>query len=511
MAVNTFVIWGTTLLRMIPPLIMVPFLIRNIGESGYGEYALLWSLLMAIEQLEISLQSGSIKYGAACIAENRIGDLNKLLSSTFAYSILLAVLSCLAVIVLSLANSNATEGMKISLQIVGLMMLFLVPTTPFIGIIKAKQRFFIDSLAGILAQYAGLVFIVLWFRIFQPSVEAVIAISVGTLLLSRLTQLPIAYKLIPGLQNRLKHFDWKIFRLVVGFGIMIVLSALCNVANTTGIRWLSGMLVSTTFVAHLAIFLMPGVFLASIVQAMTITVMPAASGYQATQNSSMLKELFLKSTRYTVLLVSGGLLASILLMRSILNIWVGPQYEFLYVYALINLSGISVLLSASSAHHMLKGFGALRQILFAYALGLAVIPILIFLMIFSIWKSPYIAISAGLFLGNVLAGVVQIRFCSKAVRMNLRQFLRRAFIEPIVPAVLSLALALGTIALTGLRGFKGSFAVTILSIIIFFSSFYFFIASKKEREQLKGLLQMIWSKSAVFVRRVIPSAVRPDV
>src|SRR4030043_1301277 len=91
-AVNTFIIWGTTILQMIPPLVMVPYLIRNIGESGYGEYALIWSLLLAIEQLEMSLQAGVIKYGAAFMAENRIGELNKVLSSTFIFSIFLGVL-----------------------------------------------------------------------------------------------------------------------------------------------------------------------------------------------------------------------------------------------------------------------------------------------------------------------------------------------------------------------------------------------------------------------------------
>lgn len=67
-AVNTLIIWGTTVLQMIPPLIMVPFLVRSLGDSGYGEYALIWSLLLAIEQLEASLQSGGIKYGAAFLA-----------------------------------------------------------------------------------------------------------------------------------------------------------------------------------------------------------------------------------------------------------------------------------------------------------------------------------------------------------------------------------------------------------------------------------------------------------
>ena len=36
------------MLLLFPQLILVPFLIRTIGESGYGVYALVWPLLMFI-------------------------------------------------------------------------------------------------------------------------------------------------------------------------------------------------------------------------------------------------------------------------------------------------------------------------------------------------------------------------------------------------------------------------------------------------------------------------------
>lgn len=510
-AVNTVIIWGTTILQMIPPLVMVPFLIRNLGDSGYGEYALIWSLLMAIEQLEMSLQSGGIKYGAAFIAQNRIDDLNKVLSSTFIFSVVLGVLSCLVISSAALLSFNASRGMMISVIMVGLMMLFLAPTTPFLGIIRAKQRHYVSSLAGILAQYFGLLFVILWFRLVRPSVEALIAILTGTLLISRLAQLPVAYRLVPGLRNRLRFFDWRTFRLILAFGTMIVLSALCLVANTTGIRWLSGMLVSTSFVAHLAIFLMPGAMMAQVVQAMTITIMPAASAYQAAQNRIMLQELFLKATRYTVLLVSAGFLVAILLIRGVLKLWVGPQYQFLDVYTLINLGGVSVLLSASCAHQMLKGLGALRRVLFAYIVGLVVIPIMVFLVVFLIWKSPYMAISVGLLLGNISAGMLQIGSCSKAVQMNLGKLVVRAYLQPLAPAVVGLAFAFGMIALTGLHSLEGRIVIAVLSVILVFGSFYFFIAGPDERRQFKEFIQMIRGRFMGFVRRKSPSTAGPDV
>lgn len=510
-AVNTLIIWGTMVLQVIPPLIMVPFLIRNLGDSGYGQYALIWSLLMAIEQLEISLQTGAIKYGSAFLAQDRVGDLNKVISSTSIFSIALGTLASLGIAAGALLGYARSREMMISLIIVAGMMFILVPTTPYLGIIRTKQRHYICSLAAILAQYSGLLLVILWFQLVRPSIEALITILAGTILISRLAQIPIAYRLVPGLRNRPALFDRKIFRGILAFGAMNVLVASCMIVNGTGIRWLSGLLVSTSFVAHLAIFLMPGAMVSQIVQAMTITVMPAASAYQATQDYGILQELFLKTTRYVVVLVSAVLIAAILLIRAVLRLWIGPGYTFLDAYVLVNLAGVAVLLSASCAHHMLKGFGELRRVLLAYSVGLAGIPVAVFTAGMLIGKSPYVAVLAGLVLGNITAGIIQITACGRAVRMNMGKFLVRAYLQPLVPAAASLAFALGMIAATGWSSLGARLVLAGLSVILLFGGFYFVVAGDDERRQLREFLDMVRDRMTGIIRRRSPSGAGPDV
>jgi len=489
-AINTIIIWGTTALQMIPPLVMAPFLLRTLGEAGYGEYALIWSLLGAIIQLETSLQSGGVKYGAGFLAQGRIDDLNKVLSSTFVFSAGLGLLSFLAIAGTALLSFRDSQGMMISLFIVGVMMIFLVPTTPYLGILRIKQRHYAISLAAIASQYAGLLFTILWFRLVGPSVEALIAILAGTLLLSKLAQVPLAYRLVPGLKNRFRLFDRATFKLVVGFGTMVVLMTLCDVAHSTGMRWLSGLLVSTTFVAHLAIFLMPGTMMGQIVQAMTITVMPAASAYEASGNRAMLRELMLKSIRYTVLIVTAGLLAAGLLVRHGLRLWVGAEYEFLAVYTVVNLVGVSISLCASTAHQMLKGLGALRKILAAFIVGYVVIPAAVFLAVFYIWGSPYAAVTIAFLLGNTAVGAMQLRACARAVQIEGRVLVVRGFLQPLIPGAVGLALVLAVV-LAGADGLLARAAAAVAAVAAVFGGFYFFIAGPEERGQFKDFMGMV--------------------
>ena len=75
--------WATQVLQLVPQLIIVPYLIGTIGDAGYGVYALVWSLMMSIEQLQSSLQQGVVKYSAGYLAQGRVDDVNRIVSSSF--------------------------------------------------------------------------------------------------------------------------------------------------------------------------------------------------------------------------------------------------------------------------------------------------------------------------------------------------------------------------------------------------------------------------------------------
>ena len=95
---NAAIIWVARILLLVPQLILVPYLIGTIGESGYGIYMLVWGLLMSVDLLEQSLQTGVVKHSAAFLAKDCIDEVNKIVSSSFIYSIILAIIACAAIL-----------------------------------------------------------------------------------------------------------------------------------------------------------------------------------------------------------------------------------------------------------------------------------------------------------------------------------------------------------------------------------------------------------------------------
>jgi O-antigen/teichoic acid export membrane protein len=264
-----------------------------------------------------------------------------------------------------------------------------------------------------------------------------------------------------------------------------------------------GILVSPSFIAHLAIILMPGLLLSQIVLALTATVMPATSAYAATGNQRMLQELLIRGMRYTTIIVLAGVIAAGLLMRNVLSIWIGPDYEFLAPYALVLFAGTSFSLSTSTSHHMLKGLGKLRVTVFISLMGLVIVPIYLILAVFHIWHDPYAAATTGLAAGIIVYGCLQIVFGSKAVHADLRGVFIRVYAQPLIIAAPVYLLVIGIVTIGGIDGLVGRACVSLLALQLFFIACYLLIATAAERQQVKELRQLILSRLVAIRETVV--------
>lgn len=497
---NAAVMWAARLLAIVPPLALVPYLLGTIGEAGYGVYALVWPLLMSVEQLQQSLQSGVVKYGAGLLAENRTDDLNRIFSSSFAYGVLIAAVAAAATLTAAGLYDGPSEAVRMALIVVGIVVLFLFPLTPYIAMIQSKQRFYVGAIADTAAKYASLAAVVAWFSTIGPSVEALIVIVASSLFLSRLVQVPIAHRLIPGLRNRFRSIDRTGFRQIGAFGAATVLASACLAVNSTGVRWIMDDLASSTFVAHLAIMLMPELLLAQLISGVTVTVMPATSAYAARRDHNALCELLSRGIRYTMVLAVSGVLVAALLMRSAFELWLGPAYAFLVPYAIALILGGAFLLSTSVAHHMLKGLGSLRAVVLTYFIGLVLVPISVLVSVFHLSADPYLAVTSGLVMGQLVTGCLQIAACTAALQADLSTVVRRAYLQILSLAAIVAAVALVAGTISPLDGLPGRAVLALASVAAFLGATYRWVASPSERTQLSQLVRSLTQRFASNAR-----------
>ena len=491
-ALNAAVVWASRILLMIPQLILVPFMISRIGKAGFGVYALVWSVLVSIDRITMSLQSGVVKYGAGYYARGRLEQINKLVSTSFVYSAALAALACTGTILATFFCRDETGEIIDSLLVIGVSALLIVPIAPYSAVVHCRQRHYITAVIETVLRYLGLAAVLVWFVTVEPSIQAVVIIMSLTLLLSRIAQVPVAHKLVPGLHNRLRLFDLKTFRLMASFGAVTVFIAVCLSINTAGIRWLMKSLESESFVAELAIMLMPCVFLSQITNAATITVMPATSAYEALDDRRKLREFLIRGTRYTTVIVLAAVIVARLLMRDFLRIWVGPEYESLARYAILLFVGASLMESTSPGHHMLKGLGRLRMAVSIYVIGLVLVPFSVIPVVFVKWGNPHVAVVSGLVAGYLVCGFLQVLCVVRAVNTNVRSFFMRAYMQPLLVGVVVLSAVFFPVYYELIQGFMGRIIVSVAAVSALFGSFYVLFASKMEKKQVKRLVRSVF-------------------
>jgi len=486
---NSVIIWITRFLQIIPQFIIVPFLISHLGDSGYGVYALVWPIMASVDQMGRSLQSGIVKYAAQYLSLQEIERVNRLMSSSVFYSILLGFLASTGTILFSFFYGNRSPEVAASFFIIGGLLLFIIPLTPFVAIIQSKQRYYVEALANVAQKYLGLLGVFVWFTFADPSVESLVLIMAATLFVSRLLQIPVAYKLVPGLDISFGQFYWDTFKMVMIFGGATIFIALSNAVNNMGTRWIMGSLVSTTFVGHLAIILLPGQLISQFVQGLTVTVMPATSSYEATKNYNKLRELLIRAMRYTTMLSIAGLIAIVLFVSDAYKLWLGTEYIFLGKYATAFFISMVVLLSTSTAHHMLKGLEKLKVSASIAFVGKVIIPFGLIFLIYYLWGTPYIAVTAGLVTGNIITGFLQLMFAVKTLKINLGKLFNRVYLMASLVAGIIIGVALGTYRIFDVRTTIIRLGVTMFSLLLYVLIAYFLISSETERKQYKELFE----------------------
>lgn len=108
---------------MLVTLFLTPYIIRELGDSGYGLWRLLLSLTTYMAVLDLGLASALAKYVASYAAENDEEMINQLASTTFFVFSLIALLVVVLIIILSPAIISFFE---ISVEEAGIARIVLI-------------------------------------------------------------------------------------------------------------------------------------------------------------------------------------------------------------------------------------------------------------------------------------------------------------------------------------------------------------------------------------------------
>jgi O-antigen/teichoic acid export membrane protein len=356
--------------------VLSPFLVRHLGDSIYGVWVLVGSLVGYLGLLDFGITPSTVKYVAEYRALNDQQAINRLVTTSLTvYSIIGCITLAVSAVVAVLFNKIFDTPLSFTtaaavVLITGLNLALTFPAAVFVGIIRGYQRYDLDSTITticIIARSGLTVLLIL-------KGYGILALAGVTFVFDmfRLGYLiRCAYRLNPDIEIKRRYFDKAQLRKLFGYSIfaflMIVGKKLIFYTDAIVI----GIFMPVAAVTLYSVANRLVTYLLQVSETMGVLT-PTAADMGARNDQNAIKEMLVISTKYMLLLALPVASVFFVLGDAFITLWMGPEYAS--SAAILSILTVSVLahLLEMPAHTVLLGLGK-HQIVAKFTLAQAVV------------------------------------------------------------------------------------------------------------------------------------------
>jgi O-antigen/teichoic acid export membrane protein len=440
--------WTNLAVSIVIGFLLMPFMVSRLGDTLYGIWILVVSLVGYGNLLDLGVRTSIVKYVSQHHATEDRDRLRGLFTTTLATYTAIGglVLILTAAVALSLLHlfrvPPEMEGeARLVLLIVGLSLALKFPGGVFEGFLAGLQRYELVNgiVIGSNLLRAGLTVVVL---VQGEKLLALAAVGLVCDLLMTVVMAVVCRRLLPWLSLRRRNLSREVLRQVYTFGVWSSIIALSSRILYDSDAILIGMFLPAAAITHFAVANNLVRYLRQLAHGYGNVFNPAASDLEARGEQERLAGLLTQGTRYASAVVLPAAVLVALLGRDFLALWMGPRFAGESGTVLI----ILVLSQAASmaqfpAGAMLYGLNRHRQLAFVI-LGEALMKVTLSLVLLRSYGILGAAVGTAIpeILGSLLLVPVLV---TRWVGVPLGRYMRQAFLPPLASILPAGALVLG--------------------------------------------------------------------
>ena len=433
--------WTGVVASIFTGLWLSPYIIRKLGNEGYGVWSLAFSFLEYYWLLDLGFRSATVKYSAHYRATGENDKVNEVVNTGVAYSGVTAALLVFAT--LSLAGYvNRFFQISAAYQTVFTTLVVMVGTTWAVGtvfsllsgVVEGYQRFDLTSRVWILTtalRALGLLIVLaLGYKL-----KAMALVAIGALAIGYAYNYHNLREVFPALHFSLSGIKMSMFRRMLGYGVHTAVATVSmQVLNQAG-PLLVGHFLPTAFVGY---FLLPVRLLrysVDMVCRVGSVTTSAAAEMAARRDFVAVYKMALYVNRYCYALFAPLALALGLYGTELLRVWINPEFALnggpiVTVIAVSVTWGIAAQYNSSS---ILFGLGKHQR----YAYSLLIEAILSSTAIYI--AIPRYGIAGAAWVTAVFMvlnrGLVTSWLFARAVEHGFLAYLRGVYLRPTLAAI----------------------------------------------------------------------------
>ena len=474
------------ILNMIVGLLYTPYMLRMMGQSEYGLYSLVASVISYLTILDLGFGNAIIRYTAKYRAEGKLKEQYEMFGMFLVLYVIIGIVAFLAGLGLYY-NVNALFGDTMTLEELEkakIMMLFLIfnvavtfPMSIFGSVISAYERFVFPRVINIIRIILNTVIMICLLEMGYKAVAMVILQTVFNISTLIINYFYCKYKL--HIKLYFCNFQWGLLKEISIYSFWIFLNVIMDRIYWSTGQFVLGALVGTAAVAVFAVAIQLEQLYMQFSSAISGVFLPKITAMVSHNNDSQeISNLFIRTGRIQYVVMAFILSGFIIFGRDFIKLWAGPEYNEVYMITLLFFVSLTIPLIQNLGITILQ---ARNQMKFRSLLYIVIAVVsLVFQIVLAKQYSALgcaIAIAGALFLGQGL--IMNIYYQAKQ-GLDIISFWKEIGKMSVVPLLVIIA-AFIIISLISLNTWLSLGIAIILFSVVYLSLFIRFSMNNYER------------------------------
>lgn len=421
---------------------MTPYIVGHLGVERYGTWAIIGVLTGYLGLLDLGIGTSFVKYIAEFSVKKDHNKINELINTGFVfYSGLGTIIVVLGFILvdplLTLFHFPPTIYAEASFVFILALLLFNVSNalSCFTSILEGMQRMDISNKVNIVMAVPNVIGTVYFLEKGYGLRGLMLNNAINFILLS-IIKVIISMRIFPEIKLDPRRFNKSMFSKLLKFGYKLQFSRLAYLVNFQTDKLLITYFLGIGYVAYYQLGVTVLQKVREIPLLMVSALVPAVSEIESTHGQGMLRELYIRGSKYLIF-VSTPLLFFLLTNAStIMLAWMGSGYE--RAALVIQLLGIGYFAATVSGVASTIAVGVAKTE-FEMRYGVLMVPLNLFLSCILVQKFGFAGAVMGTSLSLVVGAIFFILMFQKYLKTRPSLF-ASLFIKPagicVVPALI---------------------------------------------------------------------------
>ncbi len=324
-------------------LLYTPYMLRMMGQSEYGLYSLVASIIAYLTVLDLGFGNAITRYTAKFKSLGKTQEQYEMFGMFFILYIGISVVACMIGVGLYLnvetifgGSMNPTELSRTKVLMVILLanLAFNFPMSIFGSIIYAYERFIFPKIVNIIRVVLNLVVMVYLLENGYKAIGMAVVQTVFNVLTLTLNFFYCKYSL--KIKMYFGKFNWIFLKEVALYSFWIFLNAIMDRVYWSTGQFVLGSFVGAVAVSVFALAIQLETMYMQFSTAISSLFLPKVTAMVATGNDEKaISELFIKTGRIQYIIMSFIFCGFVVFGQAFIGIWAGEGYEDVFIITLL--------------------------------------------------------------------------------------------------------------------------------------------------------------------------------